>query len=106
MTAGVLAAAAAEAADQVRDGSLLVAAPIAAAAGVVSFLSPCVLPLVPGYLSFVTGTSVRDLGDDGRARAGRVALGALGFVLGVSVVFVSFGALFGALGRALRTTVR
>ncbi|HLT68812.1 MAG TPA: cytochrome c biogenesis protein CcdA [Acidimicrobiales bacterium] len=102
MTAGVLAAAAVEAADQVRDGSLLVAAPIAAAAGVVSFLSPCVLPLVPGYLSFVTGTSVRDLGDDGRARAGRVALGALGFVLGVSVVFVSFGALFGALGRALR----
>lgn len=102
VTAGVLAAAAVEAADQVRDGSLLVAAPIAAAAGVVSFLSPCVLPLVPGYLSFVTGTSVRDLGDDGRARAGRVALGALGFVLGVSVVFVSFGALFGALGRALR----
>ena len=44
--------------DAVTDGSLLVAAPVAAAAGLVSFLSPCVLPLVPGYLSFVTGEKV------------------------------------------------
>src|SRR5690606_36636611 len=104
VTAGVLAAAAAAAGDQVRDGSLLVAAPIAAAAGVVSFLSPCVLPLVPGYLSYVTGTSARDLGDEERDGAGatRVAAGALGFVLGISVVFVSFGALFGGLGRVMR----
>jgi cytochrome c-type biogenesis protein len=43
------------AADTVISGSLILAAPIAFAAGAVSFLSPCVLPLVPGYLSFVTG---------------------------------------------------
>ena len=48
--------------DAVTDGSLLVAAPVAAAAGLVSFLSPCVLPLVPGYLSFVTGLSGEELG--------------------------------------------
>ena len=101
--------------DVVQDGSLLVAVPIAMAAGLVSFLSPCVLPLVPGYLSYVTGMSGRDLagtsvdgeadGDhDGNAAhpARRIALGALGFVLGISVVFVSFGAVFGGLGRAMR----
>ncbi len=43
--------------EAVTDGSLLVAMPVAAVAGLVSFLSPCVLPLVPGYLSFVTGLS-------------------------------------------------
>jgi cytochrome c-type biogenesis protein len=100
--------AAVAAGDQVRDGSLLVAAPIAMAAGLVSFLSPCVLPLVPGYLSYVTGMSARELGDvevaarDGRHPLRRTALGALGFVLGISVVFISFGALFGGLGRVLR----
>ncbi len=93
--------------EPVRDGSLLVALPIAAAAGLVSFLSPCVLPLVPGYLSYVTGMSARELVDGGAARTAvhpvrRVALGTLGFVLGISVVFVSFGALFGGLGRVLR----
>lgn len=92
---------------QVRDGSLLVAAPIAVAAGLVSFLSPCVLPLVPGYLSYVTGTSANDVGESAAGSAAthsarRTALGALGFVLGISVVFVSFGALFGGLGRVLR----
>ena len=47
----------------VTDGPLLVAMPVAAVAGLVSFLSPCVLPLVPGYLSYVTGLSGADLGD-------------------------------------------
>lgn len=93
--------------EQVRDGSLLVAVPLAMAAGLVSFLSPCVLPLVPGYLSYVTGTSAGELGgaaDGSAARhpARRIALGALGFVAGIAVVFVSFGALFGGLGRVLR----
>lgn len=93
--------------EQVRDGSLLIAAPIAVAAGLVSFLSPCVLPLVPGYLSYVTGTSAHDVSDHltdaSPSRSGRrTALGALGFVLGISLVFVSFGALFGGLGRLLR----
>jgi cytochrome c-type biogenesis protein len=101
-----LAMLAATGGEQVRDGSLLVALPIAMAAGLVSFLSPCVLPLVPAYLSFVTGLSVSELGsvDPGadRVTARRIAIGALGFVLGISVVFVSFGALFGSLGAALR----
>jgi cytochrome c-type biogenesis protein len=84
-----------------------VAMVIAFAAGVVSFLSPCVLPLVPAYLSFVTGMSAGELAQHEpraatpRARS-RVALGSIGFVLGAAVVFVSFGALFGSFGRALR----
>lgn len=119
--------------DTITSGSLLLAAPIAFAAGVVSFLSPCVLPLVPGYLSFVTGLSGAELlGEEERAtepstavaptttvegvqgtavavaaaptvarRKGRVLLGSLLFVLGFTIVFVSYGALFGALGSAL-----
>jgi cytochrome c-type biogenesis protein len=137
----------------VADGSLLLAIPIAAAAGLVSFLSPCVLPLVPGYLSYITGLTGADLGmvaasaparvpatvgaggsDDGAGsgagpnaggasssadaaatatdvvtppalstvtRSSRVLLGTLGFVAGFSVIFISYGALFGALGGAL-----
>jgi cytochrome c-type biogenesis protein len=89
--------------DHVSDGSLLVAAPIAVAAGVVSFLSPCVLPLVPGYLSYVSGASGHDIATNLADRpVRRVLLGTLGFMLGVAVVFVSFGAIFGALGRVLR----
>jgi cytochrome c-type biogenesis protein len=133
----------------VTDGPLLLAAPVAVAAGLVSFLSPCVLPLVPGYLSYVAGLSGRDVADapsrgqrepdptpgptPGRedaapraddastggavavaapappATAGaaadagrrRVAVGTVLFVLGFSVVFVSYGTLFGSLGRRL-----
>jgi cytochrome c-type biogenesis protein len=87
--------------DTVLSGSLLLALPIAVLAGLVSFLSPCVLPLVPGYLSYITGLTGADLAEAAetpRARS-RVVLGALLFVLGFSVVFVSFGAAFGALGR-------
>jgi cytochrome c-type biogenesis protein len=82
----------------VLDGSLALALPVAAIAGLVSFLSPCVLPLVPGYLSYVTGVAGADLAD---ARRGRVLAGSAGFVLGFSAVFVSFGALFGTLGASL-----
>lgn len=82
----------------VSDGPLLVALPVAAAAGLVSFLSPCVLPLVPGYLSYVTGIAGVDLEQQ---RRGRVLLGASLFVLGFSAVFVSSGALFGYLGADL-----
>ncbi|MEV4293719.1 cytochrome c biogenesis CcdA family protein [Microbispora rosea] len=78
----------------VATGSLLLAAPIAAAAGLVSFVSPCVLPLVPGYLSYVTGMS-------GDPKRGRMVLGSALFVLGFAVVFVLGGALFGGLGAAL-----
>lgn len=82
----------------VTDGPLLVALPVAAVAGLVSFLSPCVLPLVPGYLSYVTGLAGVDIAEQKR---GRVVLGAALFVLGFSLVFVSEGALFGGLGSSL-----
>ncbi|MEU8676896.1 cytochrome c biogenesis protein CcdA [Streptomyces sp. NPDC048560] len=74
------------------------AVPIALLGGLVSFFSPCVLPLVPGYLSYVTGVSGTDLAE---ARRGRVVAGASLFVLGFSAVFVSSGALFGYFGRDL-----
>ncbi|WP_331272994.1 cytochrome c biogenesis CcdA family protein [Motilibacter deserti] len=72
-------------ASTVSSGSLLLAVPIAAAAGLVSFLSPCVLPLVPGYLSYVTGLSGEELAE---RRQGRVAAGTVLFVAGFSTVFV------------------
>ncbi|MGY1635225.1 cytochrome c biogenesis CcdA family protein [Geodermatophilus sp. SYSU D00742] len=106
----------------VTDGPLLVAAAVAALVGLVSFASPCVLPLVPGYLSYVTGlagagsrttapapaasrggstaTAVRTDADE-RSPRGRMVLGALLFVLGFTAVFVAFGAAFGGLGRLL-----
>jgi cytochrome c-type biogenesis protein len=85
-------------AETVTGGSLLLAMPLAVAAGTVSFVSPCVLPLVPGYLSYVTGMSGADLAEQ---RRGRLLAGAGLFVLGFSVVFVSAGAAFGGLGRWL-----
>lgn len=86
------------AAETVLTGSLLLAMVVALAAGVVSFLSPCVLPLVPAYLSYVTGMIGVDLAE---ARRGRLLLGTSLFVLGFTAVFVSFGALFGGLGSVL-----
>jgi cytochrome c-type biogenesis protein len=80
--------------DQLMDGFLLVAFPIAILAGLISFVSPCVLPLVPGYLSFAAGYS--------KAR-GRVFLGSILFVLGFSVLFISYGALFGGIGSRIAT---
>lgn len=101
-------------ADLADHGLLLVAIPIAAIAGLVSFLSPCVLPLVPGYLSYVTGLSGNELAgeieaadggasDSGSAvgvRRGRVLAGSLLFVLGFTAVFVMYGALLGAASGA------
>ena len=80
--------------DQLLSGFLLVAFPIAILAGLISFLSPCVLPLVPGYLSFAAGYS--------KAK-GRVFLGSILFVLGFSVLFISYGALFGGIGARIST---
>ncbi|GAA2745231.1 cytochrome c biogenesis protein CcdA [Kitasatospora cinereorecta] len=76
--------------------------PIALAAGLVSFFSPCVLPLVPGYLSYVTGFSAADLADARGGRRGRMLLGSTLFILGFAAVFVSMGALFGSFGQTLR----
>ena len=87
--------------DTVAGGSLVLAAPIAFAAGVVSFASPCVLPLAPGYLSYVTGLTGAEIADGGTARTSKVLLGSILFVLGFSIVFVSYGVLFGGLGEAL-----
>jgi len=77
---------------QLLDGFLLAAFPIAFLAGLISFLSPCVLPLVPGYLSFAAGFS--------KSR-GKVFLGSLLFVFGFSAVFISYGVLFGGIGSTL-----
>jgi cytochrome c-type biogenesis protein len=100
----------------VTDGPLLVAAGVAALVGLISFASPCVLPLVPGYLAYVSGlvgsgapaavpaapgsvaTAVRT---DERSPRARMVLGALLFVLGFTAVFVAFGAAFGGLGRLM-----
>ncbi|MEU2390653.1 cytochrome c biogenesis protein CcdA [Streptomyces sp. NPDC007369] len=82
----------------VLSGALLLALPIAVLAGLVSFFSPCVLPLVPGYLSYVTGVSGADLAE---ARRGRMVAGASLFILGFTAVFVSSGALFGQFGNVL-----
>lgn len=82
----------------ITDGSLLLALPLAVAAGLISFLSPCVLPLVPGYLSYVTGLTGVDLAARGR---GRLVAGALLFVAGFTAVFVSAGVLLGSLGGFL-----
>ena len=78
--------------EQIFSGVLVTAFPFAVIAGIISFLSPCVLPLVPGYLSFAAGFSVS---------RGKVLLGSFLFVLGFSAVFVSFGAVFGGLGNTL-----
>ena len=86
--------------DVVTSGSLLLALPIAFLAGIIAFVSPCVLPLAPGYISYVTGLTGAELGDQGRSR-GRVLLGSILFVLGFSIVFVSYGVLFGSIGARL-----
>jgi cytochrome c-type biogenesis protein len=115
----------------VTSGPLILALPVAAAAGAVTFLSPCCLPLVPGYLSFVTGmagaggpsspavpasapAASAAAGASGVAVAapplaataavpprGRVVAGTALFVLGFSVVFVAYGAALGGLGHLL-----
>ena len=115
----------------VTSGPLILALPVAAAAGAVTFLSPCCLPLVPGYLSFVTGMAGAGAASgpppaapgssaaataDGSGVAvaapplaataavpprGRVVAGTALFVLGFSVVFVAYGAALGGLGHLL-----
>ncbi len=82
----------------VTDGPLLAAAGVAALVGLIGFLSPCVLPLVPGYLSYVGGLA----GDAAKPSQRRMVAGALLFVLGFSAVFVAQGAAFGAFGASIR----
>ncbi len=113
-------------ADVIGSGPLLLAIPVAAAAGAVTFLSPCCLPLVPGYLSYATGMSgaAAERGADGRASTAAPGTGAAGtgaagtgatgaakartvagtllFVLGFSAVFATYGSVLGGLGSLLR----
>ncbi|OJX97520.1 cytochrome c biogenesis protein CcdA [Salana multivorans] len=90
--------------ETVLSGPLLVALPVALLAGLVSFASPCVLPLVPGYLGYVGGMAGADLetigGAEGRAKR-RLLAGVLLFVAGFSVVFVGLSLVFVQIGVAL-----
>lgn len=81
-------------------GSMALALPVAVVAGIVSFFSPCVLPLLPGYLSYATGLAATDV-ISGKGPRGRLLLGTGLFVAGFALVFVSTGALFGGLGALL-----
>ncbi|MEI6476424.1 MAG: cytochrome c biogenesis protein CcdA [Actinomycetes bacterium] len=78
--------------NQIFDGTLLASFPIAIIAGLISFISPCVLPLVPGYLSFAAGIS---------SSKGKVFAGSVLFVSGFTVLFISYGALFGGIGSRI-----
>ena len=89
--------------ETVLSGSLVLAIPVAIVAGLVSFFSPCVVPLLPGYLSYATGLSGADLESAGR---GRMVLGSSLFVLGFSAVFVALGTASGALGGWLFAYMR
>jgi cytochrome c-type biogenesis protein len=91
----------------VTSGPLILAVPVAAAAGAVTFISPCCLPLVPGYLSYVTGmagdsaTAAPDTGSESTPARGRAVAGTALFVAGFSALFASYGAVFGGLGATL-----
>lgn len=81
-------------------GSMALAIPVAALAGLVSFFSPCVVPLLPGYLSYATGLGAAEV-IEGSRRRGRMLAGSSLFVLGFAVVFVATGVVAGSLGRVL-----
>src|SRR6516164_1935276 len=77
--------------------------PIAAfVAGVLSFLSPCVLPLVPGYVSLISGSSVEALQSEDRRMLKRVMFSSVMFILGFSIVFIALGAVATTLGQVTR----
>lgn len=85
--------------EQVLNGSVLLSFPISIVAGLVAFLSPCVLPLVPAYFSYITGLTGLEL--TAKAARGRILWGTILFILGFSTVFISYGALFGGAGSVL-----
>lgn len=78
-------------------GNLILALPIALLAGLISFASPCVIPLVPGYLTYAAGFS---------KNRGKLLIGSLLFVLGFTELFVVYGALFGTLGNTISANQR
>ena len=88
-------------AETVTQGSLLLAIPLAVLAGFVSFASPCVLPLVPGYVGVVTGVTGAELEEHTTPSQSKILAGVGLFILGFSVVFISYGALLGYAGEVL-----
>lgn len=80
--------------NQLSSGTLIAALPIAILVGLISFLSPCVLPLVPGYVTYATGYATT---------RGKVFLGSLLFVFGFTALFASYGLAFGGLGSLIST---
>ena len=85
--------------DIVFSGDLVAAIPLAFLAGLLAFLSPCVIPLIPGYIAYVSGFAIT--AEPTRADRRRVLVGVLGFVAGMGVVFVSLSVVFGTLGLIL-----
>ena len=83
-------------------GSMIIALPVALLAGMVSFFSPCVVPLLPGYLAYASGMGAADV-VAGHARPRRTVVGAALFVFGFATVFVAAGVVFGTVGQALTT---
>jgi len=82
---------------EIIDAALLPAMLVALVAGIISFLSPCVLPIVPPYLAYISGVSLNDLTESGSQRA-RAVVPALFFVLGLSTVFLFLGFTASAIG--------
>jgi cytochrome c-type biogenesis protein len=80
-------------------GDLILALPIAFLAGLLAFLSPCIIPLVPGYIAYVSGFAIT--AEPTLADRRRVLLGVLGFVAGMGAVFISLSVMFGTLGLLL-----
>ena len=78
-------------------GNLILALPIALLAGLISFASPCVIPLVPGYLTYAAGFS---------KNRGKLLMGSLLFVIGFTALFIAYGALFGTLGNTISANQR
>src|SRR5947209_4041321 len=77
--------------------------PLAAfVAGLISFLSPCVLPLVPGYVSLISGTGVEELRSGDERLMRRLMVNSLTFILGFSIVFISLGAVATTIGQVTR----
>jgi cytochrome c-type biogenesis protein len=85
---------------QAAGGSMALAIPVAALAGLVSFFSPCVIPLLPGYLAYASGLGAAEV-IEGNEHRRRMLVGASLFVLGMAVVYVITGAVVGSLGYAL-----
>lgn len=94
--------------DQVANASPTVEFPTAFLAGLLSFLSPCVLPLIPGYLSFISGVSIDELSDSTRRgeQTRRLIINTLFFVIGFSIVFIALGVGASSIGRWLQSNLQ